>query len=293
MLRYLITGADGQLGRQLQQQLHGRGHIHTTNRQQLDIRDAAAVHTAIHALGPDIIINAAAYTAVDAAEQQVQIAHAVNATGAANLARAAHASGGLLLHLSTDYVFNGQQTTPYRETDPTDPQTAYGQSKHAGEIAVRRHCPRHLIVRTAWLFGEHGHNFVKTILRRAAQGQPLHIVTDQIGSPTYAGDLATALIQIAEQAHTQARFGTYHFAGQPHVSWYDFARAILTQAQQQNLLPHPPTLYPITSQAHPSTTPRPAHSILDCRKIQTDFGIPPSNWQQALTQLQRFTAISH
>lgn len=290
MLRYLITGADGQLGRQLQQQLHGRGHIHATNRQQLDISDATAVHTAIHTLRPDIIINTAAYTAVDAAEQQPQAAHAINATGAANLARAAHASGGLLLHLSTDYVFNGQQTTPYRETDPTDPQTAYGQSKQAGEIAIRHHCPRHIIVRTAWLFGEHGHNFVKTILRRAAQGQPLHIVADQIGSPTYTGDLAAALIQIAEQAHIQARFGTYHFAGQPHVSWYDFAHAILTQAQQQNLLPHPPALYPISSQAYPSTAPRPAYSSLDCHKIQTDFGIAPSNWQQALTQLQRFMA---
>ena len=197
-----------------------------------------------------------------------------------------------MLHISTDYVFDGQATQPYTETDATAPQGVYGQSKLAGEQAVLAACSRSIILRTAWVFGEHGHNFVKTMLRLGRERDSLGIVSDQHGAPTYAGDIAAALLHIAHHI-TQGKpteYGIYHFSGKPYVSWYQFAEAIFQQAQQQGILANTPQLFAIATPDYPTPAKRPANSCLQLDKIQQAFGISPSDWQQALTQLAPYAS---
>ena len=291
-MRLLITGANGQVGHSLVQQLQHRPDttLLALDRQGLDITDRAAVLAAVEAFRPDFIFNAAAHTAVDKAESEPEAAAAINQHGARHLAEAAHAVGAVMLHISTDYVFDGQSHEPYREDDATAPQGVYGQSKLAGEQAVQTACPRSIILRTAWVFGEHGHNFVKTMLRLGAQRDTLGIVADQHGAPTYAGDIAAALIRIAEQlaAGQSTAYGVYHFSGSPYVSWHQFAAAIFEQAQAQGLLAVVPTLNVITTADYPTPAKRPANSCLNLNKIQTAFGITPSNWQAALADLKPY-----
>lgn len=291
MKKYLITGADGQVGSQLVTKLHGKGKVWATNRHTLDIVQQEAVLQAVHDFCPDIIINAAAYTAVDRAESEADLVYAVNCTGAKNLACAAQSIGAIILHISTDYVFDGTGNMPYTETDPVAPQNVYGKSKLAGERAVQAACARHIILRTAWVFHEHGNNFVKTMLRLAKQRDAISVVGDQFGAPTYAGDVAAALIAIAEQLlDGKEQFGLYHFSGSPYVSWYDFAHHIFAQAIAQHILTQAPTLTAITTADYPTAACRPTHSRLNCDKIQAAFGINPSDWQQALLNLNNYIA---
>ena len=293
-MKILVTGANGQVGYCLQQQLREQGwNFVALTRAELDISDAAAVTNCVAQTRPDAIINAAAYTAVDKAEQEPALAYAINRDGPANLARAANNIGAAILHISTDYVFAGDATGSYSESDATAPQGVYGKSKLEGEQAVAAANNKHIILRTAWVFGEHGNNFVKTMIRLGSNRDTLGIVADQEGGPTYAGDIAKALIAIAQQYTTgkTIAWGVYHYAGLPHTSWFGFARQIFSEVEQAKLYPKAiPQLNAITTADFPTPAKRPANSKLDCNKIEQTFGIAASNWQSALKNINAYSA---
>lgn len=287
----MIVGARGQVGSLLHLQASQHGFdVMAVDRDELDITDPLAVNRQVLQWCPQVIVNAAAHTAVDKAESDVDASFAINRDGPAHLAAAAEAVGAVLLHISTDYVFAGDKEGLYVETDPVSPQGVYGASKLAGEQAVMAGCSRHLILRTAWVFGEHGNNFVKTMLRLAASRDSLGIVADQFGGPTYAGDIAAALLVMAQQALVPdfSQWGIYHFAGEPHVSWYDFANAIFHEASVQGVLVRLPAVKGIATSDYPTPAKRPANSKLDCQKIQQVFGIAPSDWRQALKNIKAY-----
>lgn len=292
MTKFLITGANGQVGYCLAQQLYGKADVLAVDREGLDITDRNAVFRIVTDFCPDVIINAAAYTAVDRAESEVELSEMINVKGAQYLAEASAEIGAIMLHISTDYVFNGQGSIPYSENDQTDPQGVYGQTKQAGEIAVQNANPKSVILRTAWVFGEHGNNFVKTMLRLGKERETLGVVADQLGSPTYSGDIATALIEIAYQILNgkQNAFGVYHFSGQPYTSWHGFAETIFQQAVLQKILEKAPLVNAISTSDYPTPAKRPSNSRLDLSKIQKTFGIKPSDWQRALLNLQHYSA---
>ena len=227
----LVTGAGGQLGRELAQRLSATEAV-CLPRAELDLTDAAHLRATLARLRPQVVINAAAYTAVDRAETERDLAFALNAEAPAALARACADEGAALIHVSTDYVFDGQSRRPWREDDPTGPINVYGASKLAGEQAIGHALPRHIIVRTAWVFGAHGPNFVRTVLRLARERGALRIVADQTGSPTWAGHLAEALIHLARRIASgeTLAWGVYHYAGAPAASWHAFAEAIVHEA---------------------------------------------------------------
>jgi len=291
-MRILVTGSQGQVGHCLVEQLVGMKQVTmlACDRHQLDITDRTAVMNKVSEFKPTVIINAAAYTAVDKAESDRDRAYAVNQKGAQYLAQAAEQQGAALLHISTDYVFAGDKEDAYHAQDPTEPNSVYGASKLAGEQAIQTACSKHIIIRTAWVFGEHGGNFVKTMLRLASQRDALSIVDDQVGGPTYAGDIAQALIHIAQcsDAGNDVAYGVYHFAGEPHVSWCEFASTIFTRAYEQGVLKATPTVTPISTAEYPTPAKRPANSRLNTSKMMTHFSIPPSDWQHALGNLIRY-----
>ncbi|MFA0037476.1 dTDP-4-dehydrorhamnose reductase [Vibrio sp. 10N.261.52.A1] len=292
-MRVLITGCNGQVGSCLTEQLANNEKITVLalDRQHLDITNQDAVGAVVTEFQPNVIINAAAHTAVDKAEEEVALSYAINRDGPKYLAQAAQTIGAAILHISTDYVFEGNKVGDYIETDPTNPQGVYGESKLAGEIAVAESCDKHIIFRTAWVFGEHGNNFVKTMLRLGATRDALSIVGDQSGGPTYAGDIAKALIQIAKcitQGDT-VEYGVYHFSGLPHVSWYEFADAIFDVAVQQKLFENKPALTSITTDQYPTPAKRPSNSRLSNKKIMTNFFIEASDWKVALNNIQAYT----
>lgn len=290
MAKFLITGAKGQVGHCLTQQLTGNAEILAVDRDELDITDQSAVKKIVETFKPDVIINAAAHTAVDRAESEVELSEAINVKGPQYLAEAANEIGAVILHISTDYVFEGSGSGEYKEDDQTNPQGVYGRTKLAGEIAVQQANPRSIILRTAWVFGEHGHNFVKTMLRLAKDRDSLGIVGDQFGGPTYAGDIAKTLIEIANQilAGKENAFGVYHFTGKPYVSWYEFAKAIFAEAESQNILKKSPLVNSITTSDYPTPAKRPANSRLDLTKIKQTFNIEPSDWQKALKNIKAY-----
>lgn len=286
-LKVAVTGANGQLGYQLAKKLADKVTLLALDRATLDIANSAQVEETLLAFAPDVIINAAAYTAVDKAEQEPELAKAINETGPENLAKVAATLDAVLIHVSTDYVFDGSSDKPYLETDATNPQSMYGLTKLSGEQAIAKNCTKHIILRTAWVFAEHGNNFVKTMLRLAQSRPELGVVADQIGGPTYAGDIAEAIISIMTQLKTEneQRFGIYHYSGAPYVSWHQFACCIFDQALQQQLIAQAPKVNAITTAQYPTPAKRPAFSMLDCRKIQQSFGVSPSNWQAELKNL--------
>lgn len=292
-MKILVTGATGQVGYCLQQQLQAKGWDYVAlTRNELDISDAHAVEKHVAEIKPTVIINAAAYTAVDKAEQEKEIAYAINRDGPANLARAAKSINAAILHISTDYVFAGDAEGSYREDAPTAPQGVYGQSKLDGEQAVIAANDKHIILRTAWVFGEHGNNFVKTMIRLGRTRDALGIVADQEGGPTYAGDIAAALLQIAQQyaENKTISWGIYHFSGLPHISWFGFAKQIFAEVQQAEIYDKPiPQLNAITTADYPTPAKRPANSKLDCNKLEQAFGIAPSNWQSALKNIRAYS----
>ena len=290
MAKFLITGANGQVGYCLTQQLQGKHEILAVDRDELDITDERSVQKTIENFRPDVIINAAAHTAVDRAETEVELSEAINVKGPKYLAEAAKSVGAAILHISTDYVFDGQGEGKYKETDITAPQGVYGRTKLEGEQAVAQANDKFIVFRTAWVFGEHGNNFVKTMLRLAKTRDTLGVVADQIGGPTYAGDIAEALIDISERIidDQNVEYGIYHFTGEPYISWCDFAKAIFTEAVSQNILEKAPHVNAITTADYPTPAKRPANSCLDLTKIQRVFGIQPSNWQKALKNIKGY-----
>lgn len=291
-IRILIAGANGQVGTSLQSYLSNSPHLSIPlNRQELDITKASAVLASVSHLKPDVIVNTAAYTAVDKAESDVEYARMVNTEGAKNLAAAASSIGIPIIHLSTDYVFDGEKRTPYSEDDEPSPQSVYGATKLAGEQAVVEGNKKHIILRTSWVFGEHGNNFVKTMLRLGTTRSSLNVVDDQHGAPTYAGDIAAAIVSIAEQICTQDKttWGTYHYSGFPYVTWCGFAKTIFSNAQKNGLIAaHRPQIVPIKTDAYPTIAKRPADSCLNCEKIKAVFGIEPSNWAGAIADLTSY-----
>ena len=289
-MNILLTGADGQVGRELAARLRHRANLLAANRAALDITDRNAVFQAASSFRPELIINAAAYTAVDKAESDADTAYAVNRDAVRHLAEAAAAHGAAVLHISTDYVFDGAADAPYHETDPVNPQSVYGKSKLAGEEALAAACPRHIILRTAWVFGEHGGNFVKTMLRLGCERDSLGIVADQYGAPTPAAAIADALVAIADAVRQPgfANWGVYHYSGSAYTSWHGFAERIFQAAAAQGILPAVPELKAIATADYPTPARRPANSRLDCGKIQNTFGIKPADWQAALADLKPY-----
>ncbi|HDY8011786.1 TPA: dTDP-4-dehydrorhamnose reductase [Vibrio vulnificus] len=289
-MKVLITGCNGQVGHCLTERLKTQAEVLALDYEGLDITNREAVFNTVAEFKPNYIINAAAHTAVDRAEQEVELSYAINRDGPRYLAQAAKQCGAVMLHISTDYVFDGMGDKPYQESDSTGPQGVYGQSKLAGEQAVAEACPEHLILRTAWVFGEHGNNFVKTMLRLAQSRDELSIVGDQFGGPTYAGDIADALttmVQYIEQGN-KPKWGVYHFSGMPYASWFDFASGIFQAAEQHKVLDKLPLLSSIPTSAYPTPAKRPANSRLNCSQIENQFGIKPSDWQAALKNIQAY-----
>ncbi|PSW30431.1 dTDP-4-dehydrorhamnose reductase [Photobacterium phosphoreum] len=295
-MKVLITGSNGQVGSCLVKQLQSCPEIEflAVDRNELDIASKQDVIKTVNEFQPNIIINAAAHTAVDKAEDEVELSYAINRDGPKYLAQAAEQVGAAMLHISTDYVFAGDNDGLYSESDPVNPQGVYGESKLAGEDAVINACSRHIILRTAWVFGENGNNFVKTMLRLAQQRDSLGIVADQFGGPTYAGDIAVALITIAKtitdskNTFNTENYGIYHFSGMPHVSWCAFAQVIFDKAVEQNVLVKSPDVKGIKTEDYPTPAKRPANSKLNTQKITTVFNIPVSDWQAALNSLSDY-----
>tara|TARA_R110002033_G_C3882539_1_gene238116 strand:- start:1571 stop:2446 length:876 start_codon:yes stop_codon:yes gene_type:complete len=291
-MKILIAGKNGQVGRCLVDLLEAQNELTflALGREELDITDPIQVDKIVSEFQPNIIINAAAYTAVDKAEQESELANAINKDGPQNLAHAANKVNAAIIHISTDYVFDGDNTESYTESDVTAPQGEYGRSKLAGEQAVVQVCPKHIILRTAWVFGEHGNNFVKTMLRLAKTRESLGVVADQFGGPTYAGDIANAIITISKQiARDSHVYGIYHFCGFPHVNWHTFAEKIFEIALEQNVHVQPIQVNPITTLDYPTPAKRPANSRLNCDKIHNEFGIKQSDWQAALVRIKEYS----
>lgn len=278
-MKVVITGAEGQLGRCLQERLSNTPHqVFPLSRRDLDITDPKAVLDRMVAIDPDVIINAAAYTAVDKAETDREAAWAVNATAVENLASAANNVSALFMHVSTDYVFDGSSSRPYKEADPVNPTGVYGASKLAGEKAAEQ-AERNIIVRTAWVFSEYGNNFLKTMVRLAGERDSLSIVNDQTGTPTYAGDLAAALVQLLEASPAN---GVYHFSGGEECTWFDFASAIFALCEELSEGFTMPQLAPISSSEFPTPARRPAYSVLDGQRLWQEASVSAGNWRTAL-----------
>jgi dTDP-4-dehydrorhamnose reductase len=276
----LVFGAGGQLGQELDAATSaGRMAATLLTRKQADICDRHAVEAAVQRADPTVIVNAAAYTKVDQAEVEPASAFAGNCEGPRLLADVCAVRGLPLVHVSTDYVFDGAKPTPYVETDAVGPTSAYGRSKAAGEQAVRARLDRHIILRTAWVYGAHGRNFLKTMLALARQKESWSVVADQCGNPTATVDLAEAILAVATHATSgNAPWGTYHFAGFGDATWHDFACEIV--AAQALLTNRRPTLTAIRAIDYPSRARRPANSRLDSSRFASAFGVTPRPWQQ-------------
>ncbi|MGR5146642.1 dTDP-4-dehydrorhamnose reductase [Photobacterium alginatilyticum] len=282
-MKVLVTGANGQLGRCLQDRIAHFGFDGIfTDLEQLDIAHLDSVEQFIEQCRPDVVINAAAYTAVDKAESEYDIAYAVNAKGPHNLALVTSNLNIPLVHVSTDYVFDGNATTPYLSSSLTSPQSVYGETKFAGEKLVAAANDKHVIVRTAWVFSEYGKNFVKTMLRLGKERDEIKVVADQYGCPTYAGDLANALLLIVRELvkdKPYTKYGTFHHCGDLPTSWHGFTAAIVDEAYTQKILDTKPLVTPIPSSDYPTPAKRPFYSVLDC----DDFPVEVErNWRSSL-----------
>ncbi len=276
----LVIGGKGQLGQALQS-VSGKYpqiRFYFLGSDEADITDKTKLSEAFAKYRPDFCINAAAYTAVDKSENEPEKAYRINVDGAKNLAEVCKELDVILIHISTDFVFDGKKTTPYTEDDPTNPQGVYGRTKRLGEEAIEAVSDRYFIVRTSWLYSEFAHNFMKTMLRLAGERDTLGVVSDQIGTPTYAVDLAEAVVKMILSGSTA--YGIYHFSNEGVASWYDFAKAIF-EANGVAI-----KLNPITTDQFPTPAKRPAYSVLDKSKIKKTFGLEISNWKTALRKIK-------
>ena len=278
----LVLGAGGQVGRELMQRPAPRGFaLLGLTHAQANIADRQAVEEAVQRHRPDIIVNAAAYTAVDQAESDLDRAFAVNETGPRNVAAAAQDIGAVLVHLSTDYVFDGRKTEAYVEDDPVAPSSAYGRSKEAGEREVRKTISRHLILRTAWVYAAHGSNFLKTMVRLARERKVVRVVADQYGTPTSAADLADAILAVLPRLmEKDAAYGTFHLTNAGRTTWNGFAQEIFVGLTRHG--GPMPRLEAITTADYPTPARRPVMSVLDCHKIFGAYGIRLRPWQEGV-----------
>ena len=286
-MRILLTGANGQVGWEVSNRGGQKGlEVLALNRSNLDITDPDSVRKQVSLSGASLVVNAAGYTAVDQAESEPKLAFAVNRDGPAYLASACAQAGIPLIHISTDYVFDGQKRTSYLETDPVSPLSVYGKSKAAGEMEVREHLTEHLILRTGWVYGMHGHNFVKTMLRLGRKREVVHVVDDQYGSPTYAADLAETILKIAARFFTdgQVQWGTYHYCGKGVTTWHGFAEEIFRLANKYESL-KVKRVEPISTAEYPTPAQRPVNSTLDCSRVEETFGTHPQPWAESLARM--------
>ena len=279
-MKVLVLGCKGQVGRCLNDQLINTDYDVTyTSRDQIDIADFEEVRIKITQIAPDVVINASAYTEVDKAENDKVTADLINHLAVDNLAAICFELGYWLIHISTDYVFDGNSTVPYHELDNTNPQSVYGHTKLDGELAIQSSECKYLIIRTAWVFSEYGNNFLKTMLRLGSVRDELSIVGDQIGCPTYAQDIAKAIITMMKQLNEESSAsGTFHYCGDQLCSWYEFAQVIFEEARMSGLQT-PGLIHSIQTLDYPTAAERPGYSALDCHKIRNTFGVNTSNWK--------------
>ena len=283
-MKILISGQHGQVSRELQQRLKGLGELIVLGRDQLDLAHPEQIRRQVQAIAPQLIINAAAHTAVDQAQSEPELAFAINATAPGIFAEEARALGIPLIHYSTDYVFDGSKATPYTEDDVPNPLGVYGQSKLAGERAIGAVGGQHLILRTSWVYSSHGKNFLLTMQRLMQEKPLLRVVADQIGAPTWAGTIAhsTRLLIERWQAGTAGAWGTYHLSAAGHTSWFGFAEAIATHLRDQGKACA--ALEAIPSSDYPTPAPRPLNSRLDCSRLEREWGVTQPDWQAALRE---------
>ena len=277
-MRILVTGSKGQLGNEIQQLANDYPTFifDYTDIDELDITNSQKVDAYFDATKPQVIINCAAYTAVDKAETDETVAYLVNAKATENLARSASRTGAMIVHVSTDYVFNGKAYMPYNESDPTNPQSAYGRSKLAGEEAVRQFASNGIILRTSWLYSAFGNNFVKTMIRYGKERPILKVVFDQIGTPTYAKDLAKVILDIITNALNHSGTNLYHYSNEGVASWYDFAKFVIDFSGIEC------DVQPILTKDYPLPAPRPFYSVLNKSKIKETFNIEIPYWTSSV-----------
>jgi dTDP-4-dehydrorhamnose reductase len=275
-----LVGSLGMLGSEVAARMDTAGWEFAKSDRDVDISSIEAIRS--FARGKDIkwIVNCAAYTAVDKAESEPELAARLNVAGPRNLGVLAREVGAGIVHLSTDYVFSGEETRPYREEDPSGPTGVYGPTKAEGEAALQEECDRSIILRTAWLYGKQGSNFVYTILRLMREKEEVGIVADQRGSPTWAADLARTIVYVLMAS--SPRFGVYHFAGLGETSWFEFARSIQELGRKTGILERECRLRPLTTSEYPTAARRPAYSVLSTDKIARDYGIRARPWRESL-----------
>ena len=287
-MKILLTGKNGQLGFELQRALAPLGEVHAVGTKDCDLADADAVRALVRRVAPDVIVNPAAYTAVDKAESDEAKAHAVNAVAPAILAEEGARLGALMLHYSTDYVFDGNKQGAYTEDDRPAPQSVYGRTKFAGEQGVADANPRHLILRTSWVVGAHGGNFAKTMLRLAAEREALTVVADQFGAPTPAAllaDLSAHLVREHARSHgANFPYGTYHVAAAGETSWHGYAQFVIGEALAAGkaLKTTVDTVAPLTTEQYPTPAKRPHNSRLDTTRFRTTFSLVLPSWQDGV-----------
>jgi dTDP-4-dehydrorhamnose reductase len=285
-MKILLLGSGGQVGWEIARQAKDLPmDLTSLNRNELDVTNIQELIDAINKRAPDIVVNATAYTAVDQAEKDADKAYAVNRDAPADMAMLCHEAHIPLIHLSTDYIFDGTKSEPYQENDPANPLGVYGKSKWEGEEVVRGQLQEHIILRTSWIFGIHGSNFVKTILRLAREREQLQVVGDQTGCPTFAGDIAKTILVLCQkyQEHQQLSWGTYHYCGTPMTTWYDFSQTIVKQARQITDL-KVQEIISIPTSGYPTPANRPMNSALKCDKISRQLAIQQTNWIHGLKQ---------
>ena len=283
-MKLMITGVSGQLGSELTR-LGGKHTLLAVDHDELDVTDFDAVVRCVDGFSPDAVINAAAYTAVDRAESDVEVAFAVNRYGPKNLARACGRANIPLIHVSTDYVFDGSKQGAYLETDPVAPLGVYGRSKLAGEQAVLSYCPKSIVLRTSWLFSSHGQNFVKTMLRLASEREELGIVADQHGCPTSASELARALYAVVEKGLDEGSRGIYHFCQPEPTTWFGFAQAVFDEARAQGIPLKINSVNALTTEDYPTPAKRPVNSVMACAKFEETFDFTIRPWRDSLTEV--------
>ena len=277
-----LVGARGMLGKDVASELQRHGMPFVSSDTDCDVTDPTAVEDFARGRKLDWIINCSAYTAVDKAEDNECLADLVNALGPENLGRLAAARGSRILHFSTDYVFDGTASLPYREEDPVGPRGAYARTKERGERLLRQAAAEHVIIRTAWLYGIHGESFVATMLRLMKERQEVAVVDDQRGTPTYTRDLAAAIVKVV--ASREPTFGTFHYTNEGETTWHGFACAIADAAQARGLLSRPCRVKPIRTDQYPTRAPRPAYSVLSKEKIRLTYRIEIPTWENALSR---------
>lgn len=287
-MNVLLTGKNGQIGFELQRALAPLGTVHAVGSAECDLSDATALRAVIRSVRPQLIVNPAAYTAVDRAESEPDKARAVNAVAPGIIGEEARRLGAAVIHFSTDYVFDGSKSEPYAESDATGPQSVYGQTKLDGERALSHATPHHVVLRTSWVVGAHGRNFAKTMLRLAAERDELKVVADQCGAPTSAAllaDVTAHLVrQILREGHEAFPFGLYHLSAAGETSWHEYARFVIAEAIKAGkaMKATPERVLPIPTSAYPTPAKRPQNSRLDTSRIQSAFDLHLPHWQHGV-----------